>query len=114
MTQNAHITFDLPTTRTDGTPPDHADGTPLAIEDILHTLVSVSADGGAHFSEPSNQVDPAVNEVDFSDLESGNWVVRFIVMPVYGDVGKAIDSPFTIKSSAPPNGVTNVHVELGE
>ena len=68
---NATFTWDLPTVRGSGNPLDPAD--------ILHTSVSLSADGGANFTLLGNIPPSAVQEVTVESIENGNWIVRFEV-----------------------------------
>lgn len=103
----ATLTWPLPTTRTDLTP--------LLLEDIAGVKVSMSADGGGHFSPPV--LVPAGVEQTFSasNLTPGVYIFRLVVEDMEGrnsantDVDAVVTDPDVI---APPSAIVDVVVVI--
>lgn len=110
--KDAFITWDLPSTR--------EDGTVLTIDDLKHVEVYLSADLGANFglvnTFPVKNVDgtPAPRELTIPQLEEGDWVLQFIVQDIGDRRGKPHNVPFVVRNGiiAPPGKVVNVQVTL--
>jgi hypothetical protein len=99
---NATVSWDLPTTRTDGKA--------LPVDQIEATEVSLSADQGDNFTVLNNVLAPETSLL-IPDLTFGTWIVRLIVLDMGGRRSVAVDEQFVIEQ-APPGPVENPSVEL--
>lgn len=102
MTQSALITWDLPTTRSNGNAQDPAL--------LVQVNVGFSADLGANFTVFPPVDAQGVQELLIPDLVDGEYIVRLSVSDGNG-VGADVDTSFVIDTSLPGT-VTNVVVAL--
>lgn len=102
--KNMRVTWDLPTARTGGGA--------LAVADILHVELSLSADGGDNFSSLGEVVSADPQEFSAADLDLGGYIVRLVVVLIDELRSVAVDTPFEVLDDSPPNGVVNVVVDL--
>ncbi len=102
--KNLLVTWDLPTAR--------IGGGALAVDDILHVEVSLSADGGENFSVLGSVPSADTQEFGASDLDIASYIVRFVVVLVDGQRSANVDLPFDVVDDSPPNGVVNVAIDL--
>jgi len=100
--KDAHISYDLPTTR--------ESGLPLPAAEIAGVEISLSADAGANFVVVDTVVPPSMG-LDITQLENGTWIARLIVIDTAGQRSMTVDQPFVSDDSA-PGIVTNVNVAL--
>lgn len=104
---DVRISWDLPTTR--------EDGTELLLTDIGSVEVSASADGGNSFAV-LNTVPPASgnNELLVSAVDVGDWIFRLVVLDLNTPVRRsaAIDAAIYVPSQALPGTVLNVMLTL--
>lgn len=97
---NVRVTWKLPTTR--------VNGKPLLATDIVSTIVSLSADSGAHFAELARVPAPVVTFLQ-TELEPGTYVFRLSVVDKGGLLSAGVDGTVTIAQVAPST-VTDVTV----
>jgi hypothetical protein len=104
VARNVNVTWDLPTTR--------ADGSALPVEEILHTRVEIAiAIADPVFSFSGEVLSGAVQEFPIADVDTGDWIVRLTVVDTGNREATPVDTPFNIPVSN-PGGVTNVLVLL--
>lgn len=102
MTMNATVSWDLPTTR--------ESGNALPVEDILHVILSLSADQGGNFTVMDTIAPPATSHL-LPDLTDGTWIVRLMVVDTDNKRSSIVDTPFVVDSS-PPGPVENPNIAL--
>jgi len=103
MTQTATVTWNLPTTRSNGAAQDPAE--------LDAVVVSFSADLGANFVELDTVFATDPQTISVPDLVDGDYIVRLVVRDLDLKVGAPVDTPFVIDTSLPGT-VTNVVVDL--
>lgn len=101
--KTALITWDLPTTR--------QSGLPLAITDIKHVEVLLSADLGATYGL-LDAVAPPVTQLSVPDLEVGEWRFRLVVVDTADRRSSNIDVTAIVPDESAPGTVTNVNITL--
>lgn len=91
---NVTLVWALPTTR--------ESGKPLAVADIRHVAVDVSADGGASWS-PLGAFTPDVLSTEITDLDFGTWSFRGVVEDTRGRVSNPLVASLTVEDTTPPS-----------
>ena len=90
------LNWTLPTKRTSGFP--------LSPDEIKHTVVEMSADGGANWvgigQFPNN-----VLTTDVTELEPGNWFFRGFVVDTNGKASAVKAASVLIPDTSPPEGL---------
>ena len=100
MAKNVTLTWDLPTER--------SGGGALPLDEIEHTVVEMSADGGSNYTAlpPVLPTDP--QEKFVPDLEAGDWHFRLTVVDTLGQASPPAPWVETVVDDSPPNPVTNI------
>lgn len=94
---NIRVQWVLPTTR--------MSGKPLAVADISHVRVEISADEGASFTSISD-FPPDVLETLVQDVDFGTWVFRAACADTKGRVSEWAAGFVVIEDTTPPSQVT--------
>jgi len=92
-------------------PTERESGRPLPLSEIAGTQVSLSADGGANWTQIDTVPAADPQTVSVQDLDNGDWIVRFEVADTDGRIGAPYDHAFVSDDTAPGQ-VTNVEVIL--
>jgi hypothetical protein len=100
MPKNVTVTWKLPTSR--------QKGGPLPVDEIDHTLVELSADGGANFVNLQQIPPTALQEVMVPDVEQGEWHFRITVIDTLGQLGAPHIEIVEVADDSPPDVVTDV------
>lgn len=104
MAKNITLTWDLPDVR--------RDGGALNLDDIQHTVVEASADGGATFGALATVTPDQPQTVTVPDAEVGEWHFRFTVVDTLDQAGVQHTEVVEVIDDSPPGVVTNVQVTL--
>ena len=99
---SVRVAWVLPTTR--------ESGKPLAVEDIRHVRVEMSADAGANFVLISD-FPPAVLETQVDDVDFGSWLFRAACVDTKGRVSDWAVGTVVIEDTTPPS-VPTLTLEL--
>lgn len=91
---NVTLKWALPTTR--------ESGKPLAVIDIRHVAIDVSADDGVTWS-PLGAFPPEVLSTELTDLDFGKWAFRGVVEDTKGRVSNPLVASLTVEDSTPPS-----------
>jgi len=109
MSKNVTITWDLPTTR--------EDGSPLPVEDIANVVVSLKVDNLAApwtmmgTVEPTNPDGTLIPQgFTAGDVDIGDWLYRLVVNDIQGQPSPPVDTAFSVASDAGPSIVMNVAI----
>ncbi len=93
-------TWSLPTTR--------VEGGPLPVDEIQESIVEMSADSGANFTEIARIPAAQQQAIDVPDLEFGEWIFRISIVDTDGRVGNPYEEVVMVSDTSPPGLVTNV------
>ena len=91
---NITLVWALPTTR--------ESGKPLAVEDIRHVAVDVSADGGDTWAL-LGAFPPNVLSTEVTDLDFGTWTFRGVVEDIKGRVSAPLVATLVNEDTTPPS-----------
>src|SRR5574343_711450 len=91
---NVRVTWVLPTTR--------ESGKPLAVSDIQHVKLELSADEGTSFGAVGDFT-PDVLETTVQDLDFGTWVFRATVVDTKGRVSQPALGTIVNEDTSPPS-----------
>ena len=94
---NVRVQWVLPTTR--------ESGKPLAVADIDHVLIEVSADGGANFA-PVGSFLPDVLETTVTDVDFGEYFFRGTVTDTKGRKSNPVVDSVLNEDTTPPSELT--------
>lgn len=94
---NVKVAWVLPTTR--------ESGKPLAVADIRHVRVEMSADAGANWSLV-NDFPPSVLETTIADADFGEWTFRAACVDTKGRVSDWAVGTVLIEDTTPPSAPT--------
>lgn len=100
---NMRINWTLPTTR--------ESGKPLAVADISHVLVEISADNGANFAQVGT-FPPTTLTTDVQDVDFGSWTVRGRVVDKSNRVSQAVTASIVIADETPPGALPTLNLAL--
>lgn len=86
-------------------PTERESGRPLAVTDIDHVRIEISADGGANYALvgdfPPNVLETVVADVDF-----GEWTFRGIVEDTKGRLSQPSVDTIVVEDTTPPGTLT--------
>ena len=87
-------------------------GRPLPVSEISHTVIDVSLDGGANWTELA-QV-PAADPQTFTvpDAEAGDWAFRGTVVDTNDRRGASLQASVTVPDETPPGVITDFEITL--
>lgn len=91
---NVILNWVLPTTR--------ESGKSLAVADIAHVAVEVSADEGASWSSVG-AFTPETLSTQLTDLDFGVWAFRGFVVDTKGRASKPLFAALTVEDATPPS-----------
>jgi len=100
--KTVNLSWDMPTTR--------ESGLPLALPDILHTEISMSADLGANFTLIGTVLSSDASVFVQPDLVVGDYIFRLIVADVDNRLSIPVDVPVNVADETPPGAVSNILV----
>jgi hypothetical protein len=96
---NITLVWELPTTR--------ESGKPLAVTDIQHVAVEVSANGGADWASIGT-FGPELTSVPVSDLDFGIWTFRGIVVDTKGRASAPVETVFVVEDTTAPSALVSL------
>ena len=96
---NVTLQWALPTTR--------ESGKPLAVEDIQHVSIEVSANGGADWALIGTFT-PDVLSAQVTDLDFGTWLFRGIVVDTKGRPSAPLEASLVNEDTTPPSVLLNL------
>ena len=96
---NVTLNWALPTTR--------ASGKPLAITDIQHVVVEVSADAGANWALIGT-FPPDVLSTVLTDLDFGTWTFRGVVVDTKGRPSDPLEAVLVNEDTSPPSALVSL------
>ena len=96
---NITLRWVLPSTR--------ESGKPLAVEDIRHVAVEVSADAGVNWSL-LGVFPPNVLSTELTDLDFGTWSFRGVVEDVKGRQSNPLVATFVNEDTSPPSALVTL------
>ncbi len=100
MTKTATITWTLPTKR------------PFAA-DFSHSIISLSLDDGANFTEIANVPTGAPDqEAVAGNLDVGQWIARGILFDVDGRASPPAEAAFFVPDESAPDALVDLGVTL--
>jgi hypothetical protein len=91
---NVTLVWALPTTR--------ESGKPLAVSDIAHVAIEVSADGGGNWS-PVGTFGPERLSTSLTDLDFGIWSFRGTVVDTKGRTSNPLLATLVVEDTTPPS-----------
>jgi hypothetical protein len=91
---NVTLQWSLPSTRTSGKP--------LAVSEIKHVLVEISADSGGTWT-PLGEFPPNVLSIPITDLDFGTWEFRGFVVDQKGRVSDPKFATVVNEDTSPPS-----------
>ena len=98
---NVILSWALPTTR--------ESGKPLAVEDIQHVNVEVSANDGVDWALVGT-FPPDVLSTQITDLDFGTWRFRGIVVDNKGRASAPLEAVLVNEDTSPPSALVNLAV----
>lgn len=96
---NITLNWALPTTR--------ESGKPLALSDIQHVIVEVSADGGETFST-LGLFPPTVTSTQLTDLDFGTWAFRGVVVDTKNRFSAPLVATLVNEDTSPPSALVTL------
>lgn len=96
---NVTLQWSLPNTRTSGRP--------LALANIQHVVVDVSADAGASWA-PIGVFPPEVLSAQVTDLDFGTWTFRGVVVDTRGRESAPLVASLVNEDTSPPSALVTL------
>lgn len=96
---NVTLNWALPTTR--------ESGKPLALADIQHVVVDVSADGGASWALIGT-FPPSVLSTQLTDLDFGTWQFRGVVVDTKGRPSQPLEATLVNEDTSAPSALVTL------
>jgi hypothetical protein len=100
MAKDVTVRWVLPTKRTGGGD--------LPIEEIAETIASMSADGGANYTEIGRIPPTDPQEITQQDLGPGDWHFQFVLKDTLGQSSAKANHVHNVADDSPPLPVENI------
>ena len=96
---NITLSWALPTTR--------ESGKPLAVADIAHVAIELSANGGADWA-PIGTFGAEVTSIPVTDLDFGIWTFRGTVVDTKGRSSAPLETVFVVEDTTAPGALVSL------
>jgi len=84
---------------------------PFAV-DFLHSIISLSVDGGANFTDIATILPGDVQQAVSGELSAGDWIAKGILFDINGKASVPAEAQFQIGDIAAPDALENLVVTL--